>query len=366
VLAEAQVGKALSVTANYLDGHGTAESVTSSPTSLVGASPFSGTGDAGNNQLTGGAGDDSLSGLAGNDTLIGNAGNDMLDGGQGTDSLVGGAGDDVYRLDILGDTVSEAASAGSDRVELALSAGGTYTLTANVEHATIVNATPGVNLVGNTENNALTGNAAANSLSGAAGDDTLDGAAGDDSLDGGVGNDSLVGGLGNDTLIGGAGADTLAAGPGLDTVYGGADADTLVVLGNFADYTRTRPNATDTRLVFAGAGEDITFRNVESVVFLDGPRTLAEVHLNIASANNDSIVGTAGNDTLDGLAGTDTLVGLDGDDTYFVDVAGDVVTEGDGLRAAAATASTSSSPPAVPTRSPPTSKTPPSPTARPA
>ncbi|MBK7674870.1 MAG: hypothetical protein IPJ27_08890 [Candidatus Accumulibacter sp.] len=92
--------------------------------SYIGVGAFTGTGQGLNNTLTGGAGNDSLSGLAGNDTLIGNAGNDTLDGGQGTDSLVGGAGDDVYRLDVLGDTVSEAASAGTDRVELALSAGG--------------------------------------------------------------------------------------------------------------------------------------------------------------------------------------------------------------------------------------------------
>jgi Ca2+-binding RTX toxin-like protein len=184
--------------------------------SYTGVGDFTGNGQGLNNRLTGGAGNDSLSGLAGNDTVIGNDGDDALDGGQGTDSLVGGAGDDVYRLDVLGDAVTELAAAGTDRVELALSTGGTYTLTANVEHATIVNATPGVNLVGNTENNALTGNAAANSLSGAAGDDTLDGAAGDDSLDGGLGNDSLVGGLGNDTLIGGAGNDTLQGNEGND------------------------------------------------------------------------------------------------------------------------------------------------------
>jgi Ca2+-binding RTX toxin-like protein len=37
--------------------------------------------------------------------------------------------------------------------------------------------------------------------------------------------------------------------PGLDVADGGADADTLLVIANFADYTRSRPSATDTRLV---------------------------------------------------------------------------------------------------------------------
>jgi Ca2+-binding RTX toxin-like protein len=90
------------------------------------------------------------------------------------------------------------------------------------------------------ENNALTGNAAANSLSGLAGHDTLDGAAGDD------------------TLLAGDGDDRLNAGTGVDLVDGGADSDTLIVMGNFADYTITRRSEADTQLVNAVTGEDIT------------------------------------------------------------------------------------------------------------
>jgi hypothetical protein len=48
----------------------------------------------------------------------------------------------------------------------------------------------------------------------------------------------------------------------------------LSSIGTFADYTRSRPNATDTRLVNAGTGEDITIRNVESFRFADGTKTL--------------------------------------------------------------------------------------------
>jgi Ca2+-binding RTX toxin-like protein len=297
--------------------------------SYTGAGDFTGNGQGLNNNLTGGAGNDSLSGLAGNDTLIGNDGDDTLDGGQGTDSLVGGAGDDLYRLDVRTDAVTESATEGTDRVDLALSAGGTYTLTANVEHAAIVNAMPGVNLIGNTENNQLTGNAQANSLSGLAGHDTLDGAAGDD------------------TLLAGDGDDRLNAGTGVDLVDGGADSDTLIVMGNFADYTITRRSEADTQLVNAVTGEDITLRNVELVTFLDGTRSRAEVLLNIISAYNDSIVGTPGNDLRDGLAGNDTLAGLagkdtliggtgadlliggTGDDTYDIDVATDLIIEQD-------------------------------------
>ena len=42
---------------------------------------------------------------------------------------------------------------------------------------------------------------------------------------------------------------------------------------------------------------------------------------------NDTLFGGAGNDTLSGLSGADTMAGGTGNDTYFVDNAGDVVTE---------------------------------------
>ena len=82
VLTEAQVGKTITVTASYTDGHGTPESKTSLGTSLVGIA----SGTDGNDTLQGGSGNDTLSGGLGNDTLIGLAGNDRLDGGAGTDT----------------------------------------------------------------------------------------------------------------------------------------------------------------------------------------------------------------------------------------------------------------------------------------
>ncbi|MBK7674889.1 MAG: FG-GAP repeat protein [Candidatus Accumulibacter sp.] len=286
-----------------------------------------------------------VTGTAQNDSLTGGTGNDILDGLAGSDTMVGLTGDDTYVVDVPGDSISENSDEGTDQVNVLFAAGGTYTLTANVEHAAIVSAVLGVNLVGNAQNNALTGNAMTNTLSGLAGNDTLDGGDGTDSLDGGLGNDTLLGGLGNDTLVGGDGDDWLDAGTGVDLVDGGADSDTLIVLGDFADYTVTRRNETDTQLVNAVTGEDITVRNVESVTFLDGARSLADILLNIISAYNDSIVGTPGNDLRDGLAGNDTLAGLAGndtliggtgadrliggagDDTYEIDVAGDLIVE---------------------------------------
>jgi Ca2+-binding RTX toxin-like protein len=92
----AQVGQQLQVVASYLDGHGTAESVTSAATAVVTAAPVAGItliGTAGNDNLQGRAGGDTLHELAGNDTLNGGNGNDTLTGGNNPDILNGDAGD---------------------------------------------------------------------------------------------------------------------------------------------------------------------------------------------------------------------------------------------------------------------------------
>jgi Ca2+-binding RTX toxin-like protein len=84
-------------------------------------------------------------------------------------------------------------------------------------------------------------------------------------LTGNSGNNSLGGGSGNDTLDGADGNDTLAGGEGNDNLAGGE--------------------------------------------------------------GNDTLRGDEGADILDGGAGNDSLTGGAGNDTYFVDDAGDVVTE---------------------------------------
>ena len=101
VLTQAQVGLAISLAVTYTDGHGTAESLASSSTALVGAVEI---GTDGDDLYNGSAGNDSLSGGPGNDTLNGGIGNDTLAGGPGTDSLQGGAGDDL--LDFTGFTAT--------------------------------------------------------------------------------------------------------------------------------------------------------------------------------------------------------------------------------------------------------------------
>ena len=336
----------------------------------------------------------------GGDNLHGTDGDDLLNGGFGADTLAGGLGDDTYVVEIAGDVVNENAAEGTDHVNVAFTAAGTYVMTANVENATVTAATAiAVNLTGNALANKLTGNAAANTLLGGAGNDTLDGGAGADKLSGGSGDDTylvdvagdvvtelvgegtdtvktalasytltanvenlaytgaaaftgtgnaldniiiggnagnkLDGGAGNDQLTGGGGADSLQGGlgndtfvitAGKDTIDGGADSDVLQGLGDFGDYTVSRPNGTDTVLTDAG-GSVLTVRNVELFHFADGDKTLDEVIYNIVSNGNDKLYGDTGNDVLNGLAGADILTGGEGNDTYVVDNAGDVIVE---------------------------------------
>jgi Ca2+-binding RTX toxin-like protein len=256
--------------------------------------------------VTGNALDNRLTGNAAANALIGGAGNDTLDGGAGADKLTGGLGEDVYIVDNAGDVVTELADQGVDRVETALAK---YTLSANVEEL----------LYKGTQAFAGTGNELGNSITGGVGNDTLSGLGGDDILSGGAGNDSLLGGNGDDQLD---------AGTGTDVVDGGAGMDTLTLLGNFSDYTRSRPNATDFVLVNTITQESITVRNVELFIFADDSKTMSDMVVNAASTGNDSLTGTDGNDSIDGGAGADTMLGGLGNDTYTVDQSGDVIQEG--------------------------------------
>ena len=105
-------------------------------------------------------------------------GNDTLDGGTGADSMIGGLGDDLYIVDDIGDTITEAAGEGTDSVQSSV----TYTLSSDVENLTLTGVLA-INATGNALNNVITGNAAANTL------------------DGGAGNDTLIGGAGADTYL---------------------------------------------------------------------------------------------------------------------------------------------------------------------
>lgn len=187
------------------------------------------TGNAGDNILDGGTGTDTMIGGLGNDTYVldvttdivteglnagidtvqskvtytlganvenltltgttaingtGNALDNVLTGNSAANVLTGGAGNDTYVVG-TGDTTIEAASAGTDTVQSAI----TWTLATNVENLTLTGSTA-INGTGNTADNVLLGNSGVNTLTGNAGNDTLNGGAGADILVGGAGNDT--------------------------------------------------------------------------------------------------------------------------------------------------------------------------------
>ena len=309
--------------------------------------------------------------------MTGNAAANTLDGGTGVDTLIGGAGDDTYSIDNISDVVTEAANEGSDlvRVNIATS-GGSYTLGANIENATLIN-TVAYNLTGNTLNNTMTGNAAANVLDGGAGNDALDGGAGVDTLIGGAGDDTytidnisevvteaaeegsdlvrvniatsggsyslganienatlinavaynLTGNEANNVLTGNAAANVLDGGEGADTLVGGAGNDTYYV-------DLTASNALqDTVTEAAASGVDTLTLRGGTVLETAATITLGDeidnlnasatgsVLLNLTgNALNNVITGNAAANILDGGAGADALVGGAGDDSYLVDL----------------------------------------------
>ncbi len=231
-------------------------------------------------------------GTPGNDTLIGSAAADVLDGGAGADSMSGLAGNDVYLVDDSGDVVIEDPGAGTDRINALVS----FILSSNVDDLWLVGAAT-TSGTGNALNNVMWGNAAPNTLSGLAGNDTLDGSAG------------------ADTLIGGAGNDTCWVDDPGDSVAENADEGNDTVKSTLPTYT-------------LGA-------HVENLVLLPGAGNLqgtGNAQDNVLTGNEgaNTLHGGAGNDTLDGGAGADAMAGGTGNDSFWVDDAGDTVTESSG------------------------------------
>ncbi|HEX6741123.1 MAG TPA: calcium-binding protein, partial [Sphingomicrobium sp.] len=330
-------------------------------------------------------GDDTINGTAQDDVIVGLGGNDALHGLGGNDSLEGGAGNDTLDGGNGFDTASYAGAASAVTVNLALF-GGQDTVGAGTD--TFIDIE---NVAGSGFNDTLTGNAANNVIEGRAGDDVIDGAAGTDTasyasagsavvvnLDnggahntGGAGIDTLIsienvtGSAFGDTLTGDAGANLLSGLAGNDVLNGGAGADALIGgTGNDQFYI---DNYGDSIVEAAGEGDDVAFVlgtytlaqgvSVETLVALNQSSTdplvltgnefgqslygnLGDNYLN-GGQGADYLVGLAGNDNLLGGTGADHMQGGIGDDVYYVDEAGDLITElaGEGNDILVATAS---------------------------
>ncbi len=236
---------------------------------LTGTTAINGTGNGLDNVITGNSAANILNGGAGNDRLI---------GGAGVDTLQGGTGNDTYIVDVAGDLIVEASSAGIDLVESNVS----YVLSAFVENLTLT-GTAAINGTGNQENNIFLGNSATN---------VLNGAGGADRLDGGGGADTLLGGDDNDVYVIDNASDVIT-----EAVSGGIDA-----VESSISYT-------------LGV-------NVENML-LTGTASIDAT----GNAASNTLTGNSGANRLNGGAGADTMSGGAGNDIYVVDSASDVVIE---------------------------------------
>jgi Ca2+-binding RTX toxin-like protein len=362
-----------SVTYNLFDP-GIQQNAALSNITLTGTSGIDAIGNGRANVLVGNAASNTLDGGTGNGTVLGDA-NDTLDGGGGADRLIGGDGDDIYYVDNAGDFISEFAGEGSDTVNSSITTNLRLANYDNVENL-ILTGTANINGTATDAGNAITGNSGRNTLTGGLGADILSG--GTNTLSAG---DRMVGGGGDDTYIifnatdlviegVGGGADQLAVftdfslsstaliGQEIEdltllgsAIFGTGNALVNVIVGNNNNNTLDGRGGVDTMV--GGDGDDFYVVDVlndfvdeildqgNDTVSADFTYALTTFVENLVltgtadvngtgNAFNNTITGNAGNNTLDGVAGADSMAGGLGDDTYFVDEAGDAITESAG------------------------------------
>jgi trimeric autotransporter adhesin len=203
-----------------------------------------------------------LLGGGGNDTLEGASGDDTLDGGTGADVMAGGSGSDLYRVDHVGDVVSDIGTSGTDTIEAAVD----FALVSTGIESLVAVGSQGLRLTGDANDNTLDGSRAAWS-------------------------DTLVGGGGNDRYVVGAG----------DVVVEDANAGDDIMTSSVSFVLAA--NVETGQLLGSGTAEVTGTTSGENL---------------IGNAGNNVLRGLAGNDTLTATGGTDRLEGGSGSDTYIV------------------------------------------------
>ena len=240
---------------------------------------------------------------AGDDTVIAGSGADQIYVGSGINTVDGGGG-----LDGLGVDLSAATTAIVWNLQTnSYSGPGSYT---NIEYFNSNSSFYGSAFPYSTQGGLFTGS----------GDDVISTAllpvSRQQLISTGDGNDSVTFYNGNLIYDGGAGNDTL-------TVDFSA-ATSVVTTGASSSPTTNTPPTAD-----GNGGYDGTYRFTGSGGVISGRVNFTSVenfHI-IGGSANDLITTAGGNDILNGGAGADTMAGRAGNDIYYVDNAGDIVTE---------------------------------------
>ncbi len=296
---------------------------------------------------------------AGSHDLIFLAGEDMLTVFQGTVRAAMGEHDDVVSL--RGGTSTIYGEAGEDRFEIYVGAtvdGGGDNDIFNIrggsnlfadgrsgdDRFNFAAAAASVLLFGDAGHDDFAGNnfASTGSIYGEDGNDTFTGFRSGITLYGGSGNDVYRVNAGSNAAFveaADAGKDTIQLMRGADYTIG--DNIENVVVGTYAGSDATTATITGNALdnAFTGHGNDETMNGLGGNDRLNGKAGNDTLNggdgndLLDGGAGNDALNGGAGNDRLIGRTGDDTMTGGTGDDIYYVDSAGDIVTEnvGEGI-----------------------------------
>ncbi|MBC7837923.1 MAG: putative Ig domain-containing protein [Nitrospiraceae bacterium] len=200
-------------------------------------------------------------------------------------SITGTAGNDTFVIDNVQDTVTEAASQGTDTIQSLVS----YTLPNNVENLTLTSYF-NVDGTGNLLDNVIIGNSGNNKLIGS-GPDYNGG--GSDTLQGGAGDDSY-------TVVGNADTVIEALNEGLDTI-------TLIGDAN-RGWNYALPDHVENLIV-----------TIASTMFLQDRAFFGNSLDNVISGDPEWL------NYIDGGLGADTMIGGRASNTYVVDNPGDII-----------------------------------------
>ncbi len=284
--AQGQVGRILRVVASFTDGIGTAESLASQPTAVVGDS-YTGTIPLLQTTFNGTEGDDIANGvdvtafLGGSDTMNGRGGNDVLNGRNGNDTMTGGAGDDTLtggtgtdRADYVGAVTNFTIARNGGSIIVTDTTGAEGSDTLNSIEVLRFNAV---------NHSVVNGTAAADPQNGTAGADVVFGLGGNDSINGQGGNDLIYGGAGDDFIT------QASSTGGRDFIDGEAGVDTYTIQNDtttaetFVIYTRAAALAANPALVLHPTTEIVVTRNGAVMAELDNIEEIVVSTLRVTS-----------------------------------------------------------------------------------